>query len=88
LLEIATGRRVTVAGWLTPQEVVERDERNAQAAAFARAVASGAHVELVPTTLDTLRLGATAASRKGARPNGGTAATSSKVGRLAARRAR
>jgi hypothetical protein len=87
-LEIATGRRVTVAGWLTPQEVVERDERNAQAAAFARAMASGAQIELVPATLDTLRLGGTAASRKGARRTGSTAAKSSKVGRLAARRAR
>lgn len=88
LLEIATGRRVTVAGWLIPQEVVERDERNAQAAAFARAVASGAHIELVPATLNTLRLGGTAASRKGTRRNSSTAVKSGKVGRLAARRAR
>jgi len=52
LLEIATGGRVTPPGWLTPDELAERDKRCMQAAAFARAIASGARVELVTATFE------------------------------------
>lgn len=49
LLEIATGGLVTPSGWLTPAELAERDARRTEAAAFARAIASGAQVELTTT---------------------------------------
>lgn len=49
LLEIATAGRVTPSGWLTPDELAERDTRNMHAAAFACAIASGTPVGIVTT---------------------------------------
>ena len=63
LLEIATAGRVTPAGWLTPAELPEREARREQAAAFARAIASGARVELMAMTFEPPKRGRRSASR-------------------------
>lgn len=50
LLEIATAGRVAASGWLTPEELAQRDAHNMRAAAFACAITEGPRV--AAATLD------------------------------------